>query len=78
MLSIQSNKVKIHFSEVIRKVEQGQGFMITKHKKAVAKLVPCDEQLSTDAVAAVSAVRQLRCLNLMQNEVDKYKQIGRR
>ncbi|MBT6914993.1 MAG: type II toxin-antitoxin system prevent-host-death family antitoxin, partial [Candidatus Marinimicrobia bacterium] len=38
MLSIQSNEIKTHFSGVLKQVEQGQEFLITKHKKTIAKL----------------------------------------
>ena len=40
MISIQSNEMKTHFSGVLRQVEQEQEFLITKHKKTVASLVP--------------------------------------
>lgn len=78
MLSIQSNQLKTHFSEVLRKVEIGEEFLITKHKKVVAKLTPFAENNQGDAKKAVMEIRQLRCLNLTQDELSQYRQFGRR
>ncbi len=79
MLNIQSNQLKTHFSEVLRKVEVGEEFLITKHKKAVAKLVPIvDDNQVNDAKEAVMAIKKLRLLNLTQDELSQYRQTGRR
>ncbi len=79
MLNIQSNQLKTHFSQVLRKVEIGEEFLITKHKKAVAKLIPItDESQIFDAKAAVMAIKQLRLLGITQGELSEYRQAGQR
>ncbi|KAA0441720.1 MAG: type II toxin-antitoxin system prevent-host-death family antitoxin [Candidatus Thioglobus sp.] len=79
MLNIQSNQLKTHFSQVLRKVEIGEEFLITKHKKAVAKLIPItDDSQIFDAKAAVMAIKQLRLLGITQGELSEYRQAGQR
>jgi prevent-host-death family protein len=80
MLSIQSNKVKTHFSGVLRQVEQGQEFLITRHKKVVAKLMPYSSDITTNAESkkAVEAMKQINCLNLSLSEINDYRSTGRR
>ena len=41
MIAIQSNEVKIRFSEVFRKVESGQEVGITCYGKSITKLLLC-------------------------------------
>lgn len=79
MLNIQSNKVKTHFASVLRQVEQGQEFLITRHQKVVAKLIPyvSDTTTKSEAKKAVEAMKQLKCLNLSLNEIDDYRRTGR-
>ncbi len=77
MQSIQSNELKIHFARVLRQVEEGRGFLITKHKKVVAKLVPYVEK-PTDSRLAVEAMKKLRCLDLNQDEIHEIRNMGRR
>ncbi len=77
MQSIQSNELKTHFSGVLRQVEEGKEFLITKHRKVVAKLVPYTEK-SADSKVAVEAVKRLRCLDLSQDEIDEFRNTGRR
>lgn len=40
MIHMQSNEVKAHLSDVLRKVEAGQKIAITRHGKVVAYLSP--------------------------------------
>ena len=80
MLKIQSNEVKTHFAGVLKQVEQGQVFLITKHKKVVAKLVPHSPESmgAMDARQAVAAMRQLKKINITQDDVHEYRKTGRR
>lgn len=80
MLNIQSNQVKTNFSGVLRQVEQGQEFLITKHKKNIAKLVPYTTDVSnkTQAKQAVEAMKKLKILKLSTAEISDYRHIGRR
>ena len=80
MLSIQSNEIKTHFSGVLKQVEQGQEFLIPKHKKTIAKLVPYTTDVSNQAQAkqAVEAMKKLKTLKLSSAEISDYRHIGRR
>ncbi len=80
MLNIQSNEVKTHFSGVLRQVEQGQEFLITKHKKVVAKLTPYSTDLGnkTQSQKAVKAMKALNNLNLSQSDINDYRHSGQR
>lgn len=79
MVNIQSNEVKTHFSGVLRQVEQGQEFLITKHKKVVAKLMPYSSGIATNAESkkAVEAMKKINCLKLSLSEINDYRNTGR-
>lgn len=53
MIRMQSNEVKAHLSDVLRKVEAGQKIAITRHGKVVAYLSPA---LTQDNDAAQKAI----------------------
>ncbi len=79
MLSIQSNEVKTHFSSVLRQVEKGQDFLITKHKKVVAKLVPfSDVNQKINAKQAVTEMKSVKFLNLSIDEINEYRAADKR
>lgn len=80
MLSIQSNQIKTHFSGVLRQVEQGQTFLITRHNKVVAKLLPCSSDVISKAESknAVEAMRRLgNSLKISHDEINRYRKMGR-
>lgn len=70
MFSMQANEVKAQLSEVLRKVEQGEEIMITRHGKVVARLTPWNErkQVITDRLQAVEAVQTFQRIKLPQGE----------
>ena len=70
MFSMQANEVKAQLSEVLRKVEQGEEIMITRHGKVVARLMPWNErkQVITDRLQAVEAVQTFQRIKLPQGE----------
>lgn len=79
MLNIQSNEVKTHFSSILRQVEGGQDFLITKHKKVIAKLVPfSSENQKISAKQAVAEMKTVKSLNLKLDEINEYKTTGQR
>ena len=80
MINIQSNEMKTHLSGVLRQVEQGQEFLITKHKKIVARLVPYlpDSIGAMEPEQAVAAMKQLKKVNITRDEVHQYRQSGHR
>ncbi len=79
MLNIQSNEVKTNLSSVLRQVESGQEFLITKHKKVIAKLIPYVESgEQSNAQQAVLAMKKIKSLQLTQQEVSDYRHTGQR
>jgi prevent-host-death family protein len=53
MKEIQSTEAKAHLAELLRAVERGESFSITRHGKAIAHLVPA---AASDALARSKAV----------------------
>ena len=54
MRQIQATDAKAHLAELLRAVERGESFSITRHGKAIAHLVPvaaADDKARRDAVA---------------------------
>ena len=70
MFSMQANEVKAQLSEVLRKVEQGEEIMITRHGKVVARLMPWNErrQAITDRLQAVEAIQTFQRIKLPKGE----------
>jgi prevent-host-death family protein len=70
MFSMQANEVKAQLSEVLRKVEQGEEIMITRHGKVVARLMPWNErkQVITDRLQAVEAIQTFQRIKLPKGE----------
>lgn len=54
MITLKSQEVKTHFSEILRKVESGQEFAITRHNKVIAKLISWHEPSSESKKEAVN------------------------
>lgn len=60
MKEIQSTEAKSHLAELLRAVERGESFSITRHGKAIAHLVPAasaGEQARQEAVERFRALR---------------------
>jgi prevent-host-death family protein len=49
---------KTHFSELLRRVEAGETITITRHGRAIARLVPLTEVERTQRQAAVDALKR--------------------
>jgi prevent-host-death family protein len=62
MESIGLFEAKTHLSELVARAERGEEFIITRHNKPVAKLVPINAQPTFDVERrkqAVAAMREL-------------------
>ena len=59
MQSIGVFEAKAHFSELLEKVEHGEEITITRHGKAVARVVPVDQVRQERAEYAVKRLREL-------------------
>ena len=61
METVGSFEAKTHLSRLLDRVAQGEEFMITKHGKPVARLVPPqDSKPAPDVQAAVDAMLRFR------------------
>ena len=53
-------EVKTHLSELLRRVEKGESFTITRNGVAVAKLVPIEEPSQPDLQQVLAETRAFR------------------
>jgi prevent-host-death family protein len=60
MLTVGAFEAKTHLSSLLERVERGEEVVITRHGKAVARLVPAariDRERAQDVVAKLKALR---------------------
>jgi prevent-host-death family protein len=65
MLTVGAFKAKTHLSSLLDRVAQGEEIVITRHGKAVARLVPDIGADRTRVDDAVSAIKTLRMNNTL-------------
>lgn len=58
MAKIGAFDAKTHFSELLRRVEEGETITITRHGRAVARLGPIPDTVRAQRESAVSALRR--------------------
>lgn len=73
-------EAKTRLSEILRKVEQGERFTITKRGRAMAHVVPIEEERSTTRIArAAEALRSFpRITGVSGDEVLEWIREGRK
>jgi prevent-host-death family protein len=64
---IQATEAKAHLAELLRAVERGESFSITRHGRTIAHLVPAD---SSEEHARREAVQRFRALRATWPKVD--------
>lgn len=57
MVSVGAFEAKTHLSSLLDRVERGEDVTITRHGKAVARLVPAESGRRAEARAAVERIR---------------------
>jgi prevent-host-death family protein len=57
MISVGAFEAKTHLSSLLDRVERGEDVIITRHGKAVARLVPAGSGQRAEAKAAVERIR---------------------
>jgi prevent-host-death family protein len=60
MESLGAFEVKTHLSDLLRRVERGESFTITRNGVPVAKLVPIEERPKPDVEQAITDLLALR------------------
>lgn len=81
MLSMQGHEVKFQFSEVLRKVENGEEVLISHHGKVVARLSPWSarKQKITSRLKTTEAMQQFERIQLPKGEtIENLRRTGQR
>ena len=60
MEEVSAFEAKTHLSKLLRRVQQGEKFTITKHGVPVAVICPVDENKPQDINALIKELRDLR------------------
>jgi len=60
MKEIQASAAKARFSELLDAVERGETVVITRHGRAVARLVPDEDRRRQEIREAIEGIRELR------------------
>ena len=60
METVGAYEVKTHLSGLLKRVERGESFMITKNGVPVAQLVPLAEKPPRDVRQVITAIRAFR------------------
>jgi prevent-host-death family protein len=59
MTTVGAYEAKMHLAQLLDRVERGESITVTKHGRAVARLVPVD-RAAGDADGVIAALRQAR------------------
>lgn len=60
MKQIQASAAKARLAELLDEVERGETIVITRHGKAIARLVPNEEARRADARRAMDGIKEMR------------------
>ena len=60
MREIQSSDAKAHLPQILDDVEKGETVIITRHGRAIARIVPETERRQEEIDLAVAAIRSLQ------------------
>lgn len=60
MREVQSSDAKAHLPQLLSEVERGETIIITRHGKAIARLVPEIDQRKSDILKAMERIAAFR------------------
>jgi prevent-host-death family protein len=60
MREIQASKAKTHLSQLLDEVERGETIVITRHGRAIARIVPETERRQAEIDGAIADIKALR------------------
>jgi len=66
---VGSYEAKTHLAEILREVEAGKSFTITRHGTPVAELVPTKNQPGRTAAEAIEELKEFRESNRLGPEI---------
>ena len=70
-------EVKTKFPEILRRVEAGEAFVVIKHGKAVARIVPSHVIQQQKVESAIRELLAAKKPVLSSKKLDEYKALGR-
>ena len=63
MRKIQASEAKAHLPQLLDEVERGETLIITRHGRAIARIVPEVDRRQEEVDKAIAAIRALRQSN---------------
>ncbi|MHB8529863.1 MAG: type II toxin-antitoxin system Phd/YefM family antitoxin [Caulobacteraceae bacterium] len=60
MYEIQASEAKTHLPRILRDVERGETVVITRHGRAIARIVPEEDRRRAETEEAIVAIQALR------------------
>ena len=60
MREIQASEAKTHLPQLLDEIERGESIIITRHGRAIARLIPEDAMRRDDRAEAVERLKALR------------------
>ncbi len=60
MREVQASEAKTHLPQLLDEVERGETIVITRHGRAIARLVPDEDSRRAERAEAVAAIKALR------------------
>jgi prevent-host-death family protein len=80
MREIQASEAKTHLPRLLDAVERGETIVITRHGKAIARLVPEVSQRQEEIKSAIKNIKSLRrsVANLSSSEIKSQIEEGRK
>lgn len=60
MREIQASEAKAHLAQILDEVERGETVVITRHGRAIARLVPEAQRRQTEIDQAIAGLGELR------------------
>jgi prevent-host-death family protein len=60
MREIQASQAKTHLPQILDAVERGETVVITRHGRAIARIVPEAQRRQVEIDAAIAAIKELR------------------
>ena len=63
MREIQASRAKAHLSQLLDDVERGETLIITRHGRAIARIVPEEDRRQEEVDKAIPNIRALRGRN---------------
>jgi prevent-host-death family protein len=80
MIRIQASEAKAKLAELLDTVERGETVIITRHGRAIARLVPDEVTRHTDAKRAMAEIEAARtgAARVTKDEILAWRDEGRR